>query len=413
MTRRYPTSRAVALGLTTALVATAAEAQQIQFWTQNFSTESANEALEAIAQEFEASHPGVDIVFTLRATDEHKTALRVSAGSDSGPDIYFNWAGLGLGGEYVQAGMSLPLDKYYEQFGWNEELLPTATAFADDFAEGLHGVPYTFKGEALYYNKALFEKAGITAEPQTYDELLAAAEALKAEGIPAITFGGTVNWHVMRLMDVLLETKCGAETHDKLIAMEANWSTTPCAAESFAELKNWSDNYFLKPFMGISQQQSFSLFVAGRAAMMLEGSWLVQQLSESSDLENFGIFPFPTGTDRLYGFAEYHYVSSKSKNPDLAAEFLDYFLSTDVQQRFLGTMATNSVNANVKHENPRPLDAEWNEIFATYDQMFVNGDQGFPGNVTTEYFRVINEVASDTMEPQAAADAMQSFIDNL
>lgn len=404
---------AALLGAATICATAGVQAQEINFWTINFSNQAANKALESIAQEFEAKHPGVDVVFTQRAVDEHKTALRVAAGSDTGPDIYFSWAGLGLGGEYVQAGMSAPLDDYYKKYNWKDELLPTAAAFADDFAEGMHGVPFTFKGEALYYNKTLFEKAGITKEPETYEELLAAAGALKEQGIPAITFGGTVNWHVMRLMDVILETKCGAQTHDDLMAMKANWSTTPCAADSFAELKTWSDNYFLKPFMGISQQQSFSLFVAGRAAMMLEGNWLVQQLSEASDLNNYGLFPFPTGTKRLYGFAEYNYVSSKSKNPDLAAEFLDYFISTDVQQRYLGTMATSSINSKVKYENQRPLEVEWTEIFGAYDQMFVNGDQAFPGNVTTEYFRVINEVASDNMEPKAAADALQSFIDNL
>jgi raffinose/stachyose/melibiose transport system substrate-binding protein len=344
--------------------------------------------------------------------DDHKTALRVAAGSDSGPDIYFMWAGLGLGGEFVTAGLSLPLDSYYETYGWNDSLVPTAVAFADDYEGGLHGVPYTFKGEVVYYRKDLFEQAGITEEPQTYDELKAAAEKLKEAGIPAFTFGGTVNWHVMRLMDVLLETTCGADVHDQLIAMEVSWSGTACATEAFQELQWWAQNHFLAPFMGIDQAQSFNLFVAGRAAMMLEGSWLVEQLSEVSDLENFGIFSFPTGTDRLYGFAEYHYISAKSDIPDLAAEFLDYFNSTDVQQRYLGTFTTNSVNSEVVYENQRPLDAEWGEIFATYDQMFVNGDQGFALAQTTEYFRVINEVASGNLEPQAAADAMQAFIDS-
>ena len=77
-------------------------------------------------------------------------------------------------------------------------------------------MPYTFHGEALYYNKALFAKAGIASEPKTYDEFVADAAKLAAAGIPAFTFGGTVNWHVMRLMDVILETECGAEKHDAL-----------------------------------------------------------------------------------------------------------------------------------------------------------------------------------------------------
>lgn len=409
------TNRILAAGLlgSVAAMAMPAAAQEIDIWTLNFSSDAANQALESIAEEFEAMHDGVDVTFTMRGVDEHKTALRVAAGSDTGPDIFFSWAGLGLGGEYVNAGMSLPLDDYYEEYGWTDTLLPSAAAFADIYEGGKHGVPFTFKGEVIYYNKTLFEQAGITEEPGTYEELVAAAEALKEEGIPAIAFGGTVNWHVMRLMDVLLETKCGAETHDALIGMEVSWSETPCATEAFTELETWAENYFLTPFMGIDNSQAFNLFAAGRAAMMLEGNWLVQQLAEATDVDNFGIFPFPTGTDRLYGFAEYHYIATNSDAPDMAAAFLDYFNSAEVQQEHLGAFATNSINSEVTYEGLRPLDAEFNDIFAEYQQMFVNGDQGFPANVVPEYFRVINEVASGNMAPQEAADTLQDFIENV
>jgi raffinose/stachyose/melibiose transport system substrate-binding protein len=75
--------------------------------------------------------------------------------------------------------------------------------------------------------------------------------------------------------------------------------------------------------MGIDQGQSFNLFLAGRAAMMLEGNWLVGQLKNANKLADYGVFPFP-GASRLYGFAEYDYISTKSKNPDIAAKFLNY-----------------------------------------------------------------------------------------
>lgn len=389
-----------------------AAAQDLTLWTLNFSSQAANELMEKIADDFAAANPGTSVEIVTRGTDDHKTALRVAAGSDRGPDIFFSWAGLGLGGEYINAGLSLPLDAYYEQYGWDDELAPAAASFSRIYEGGRHGVPYTFKGEALYYNKALFEQAGITAEPTNYDELIAAAEQLKAAGIPAITFGGTVNWHVMRLMDVILEAQCGAEMHDQLTSMTVSWATEPCVEASFAEMDTWSRNYILSPFMGIDQAQSFNLFVAGRAAMMLEGDWLVQQLDEVTDLENIGMFPFPTGTGRLYGFAEYHYISSKSPNPDLAAQFLDFFISQDVQQETLGVFSTTSINQNVSYDNVRPLDQEWLDVFAEYGEVYMNGDQAFPLDVTTEYFRVINEVAGGTMAPADAGPTLQTFIDN-
>ena len=146
--------------------------------------------------------------------------------------------------------------------------------------------------------------------------------------------------------------------------------------------------------------------------MMLEGDWLVQQLSEAGNLDNYDLFPVPTGTNRLYGFAEYHYISTKSKNPDLAAKFLDYFNSTEVQQSVLGKFSTTSINKHVSYDNMRPLDKKWLDIFNTYDKVYMNGDQAFPLDVTTEYFRVINEVASGNMKPADASAAMQTFIHN-
>ncbi|MBK0023836.1 extracellular solute-binding protein [Ochrobactrum sp. S46] len=397
----------LALGVATA----PAHAEKLTIWTLNFDNNAANVALKKVATDFEVANPDVQVEIVQRAIDEHKTALRVAAGSNRGPDIYFSWAGLGLGGEYVKAGLSLPLDKYYTEYKWNDDLLPASAAFADLYPGGKHGVPFTFKGEGVYYNKKLFEQAGITEEPKTYDELLAAAQKLKDAGIPAFTFGGSVNWHVMRLMDVILETKCGAEKHDALKAMQADWAVEPCAKDAFEEFGKWTKDYTLQPFMGIDNKQSYSLFTAGRAAMMLEGDWLVSQLNGTGvNLDDYGIFTFPTDTGRLYGFGEYNYISSKSKNPDIAAKFLDYFLSTDVQQDLVGQISAVSVNKNVKYQNQKPLEAEWLDIFNKYSNVYMNGDQAFPLDVTTEYFRVINSVAAGDMTSDDAAKQMQTFI---
>ncbi|KRB55165.1 ABC transporter substrate-binding protein [Rhizobium sp. Root708] len=401
-----------ALAMSAALVAGAANAGEVKIWTLTFDNNSANVAWDKIIKEFEAANPGVTVTREGRSVDEHKAALRVAAQSSQGPDIYFMWAGLGLGGEFVKAGLSKPLDEAYTKYDWDKRLVGTAGSFSKIYPGGRNGVPYTFHGEGIYYNKELFAKAGIAAPPTTYDELKADAAKLKQAGIPAMTFGGTVNWHLMRLMDVILEAKCGAEKHDQLMDMKLDWGTEACAAASFQELNDWSQNYILKPFMGIDNSQSFNLFLANRAAMMVEGDWLVSQLAESKKIDNFDLFPFPTGTDRLYGFAEYLYVSAKSPNSEDATKFLDYLLSDKVQQENLGAFGSISVNANVKYSNVSALDQKWMDIFGKYTKIYMNGDQAFPLDVTTEYWRVINEVASGNIKPDDAGKTLQTFIAN-
>ena len=410
--KKMAATAASALTLAAILAGGAVRADELKVWTLTFDNNSANAAWTKIIKDFEAANPGIKISREGRSVDEHKAALRVAAQSSQGPDIYFMWAGLGLGGEFVKAGLSKPLDEYYEKYGWDKRLTPSAASFSKLYEGKRHGVPYTFHGEGIYYNKALFEKAGIKSVPQTYDELKEDAAKLKKAGIAAFTFGGSVNWHVMRLMDVILESKCGADKHDQLMDMKLDWSSEPCATASFEELNDWSQNYILKPFMGIDNSQAFKLFLANRAAMMLEGDWLVDQLRGAKKLDGINLFPFPTGTDRLYGFAEYLYVSAKSAHPDDAATFLDYLLSDKVQQESLGAFGSISVNSNVKYEKVDALDQKWIDIFGKYKKIYMNGDQAFPLDVTTEYFRVINEVASGNMKPADAGKTLQTFISN-
>ncbi len=388
----------------------ASQAQEIKFWTLSFDNPEMAKTFQSIIKDFEAANPGVTIKLENRGTDEHKSALRVAGGSDQAPDIYYMWGGLGLGGEFVKSGLALPMDKYYAQYKWDDEFTEPALAASKQYPGGRYGLPFTFRGEAIYYNKALFEKAGITSLPTSYDELLADADKLTKAGIPPFTFGGTVNWHVMRLMDEILELKCGPEKHDALMAMKLSWADEPCTTQSFEELHKWTSKYILKPFMGIDQQQSFNLFLAGRAAMMLEGNWLVGQLKNANKLADYGVFPFP-GASRLYGFAEYNYISTKSKNPDIAAKFLNYLEVDPGSASQCRTLRRpENVNKNVKSSSTDQLDLDWGKIFGQFHDVFVNGDQAFPLDVTTEYFRVINEVASDHLDPKAAAGELQKFI---
>lgn len=390
-----------------------ASADELTLWTLSYSSEKQKNSFKQAKEAFEAKSAGNTVETVHRGTDEHKTALRVAAGSDTGPDVYTMWAGLGLGGEYVNAGLSLDMSKYYEKYGWADRVSIPSQAFVEAYSTGKHGVPYRFSGEAVYYNQTIFDEVGIDAEPTNYEEMKDAALKLKEKGYAAFTFGGSVNWHVMRLMDVLLETTCGAEKHDALTSMALDWSIEPCAEAAFAELKWWSDDHILAPFMGIDHKQAATLWYSKRAAMMLEGDWMVNAIDESTDVGDYGIFPFPTGTNRLYGFAEYLYVSGKSSNADLAAEYIDMFISTSFQTEIVGAFGALSVNLDVElPDDALALHKEWNEIFSKSGGTFVNGDQAFPLSVTTEYFRIINEVASGGMDSKSAADAMATFITN-
>ena len=136
-------------------------------WWLLTGNDNRNAAVDQIIAEFEEANPNISIVIERRATDPHKEALRVAAGTDAFPDLYFMWSGLGLGGEFVNAGMSEDITRYYEQYGWEDFLSVPALAGASQYGDAYHGVLDRSRGEVIYYRKDLFEQAGITEEPTT------------------------------------------------------------------------------------------------------------------------------------------------------------------------------------------------------------------------------------------------------
>lgn len=374
--------------------------------------DSQKAAWNAIVADFEAANPGITITTEQRAIDAHKEALRQVSGTKAGPDVYWYWEGQGLGGSLVKASMSKDLSDYYAQYKWENRFSSAALAGVKQYG-GYHGVPWTVQGEALFYNKDLFAQAGIAEVPATYDELVAAADKLLAAGITPIEFGGTVNWHVMRLLDSLLETKCGAKTMDDIMGKKANWGQTPCVTGAFTELKTWADKYLNKGFISMSNDDSSQLFFQGKAAMALEGTWFDSNIKDNGlDPAKVGIFPFPTGTDRLYGFGEAFYINANSTKADNAAKFLDFITGATSQAKAVGAWAATSVNKEVQPAGSNPLDALWPPIFESARGMYVNSDQALSLEETTEYWRIQNAVAIGQMAPAEAGKTMQAFIDS-
>lgn len=369
-------------------------------------------AINALIDEFEKQNDGVTIKLEQRSVDEHKTALRQVAGTDAGPDIYWYWEGSGLGGELVDAGMSLDLTDYYDEYGWEDRFTAASMSGITQYG-GFNGVPWSQQGEGLYYNKKLFAQAGITTAPTTYDELVDAAQKLKDADITPIEFGGTVNWDVMRLLDSLIETECGADIADELNMGDGDWGSEECVTTAFTELKTWGDDYLNEGFMGINNDDAAQLFFSGQAAMSLEGTWYNAQVVDNGmNPDDIGIITFPTDTGRLYGFGEAFYINAASGKADLAAKFLDFGTSTEGQEIVGSAWAALSVNKDVAVDDSNPLNAVWADLFNQADGGYTNNDQNFSTAETTEYWRIQNSVLTGDIDPADAGTEFQKFRDS-
>lgn len=130
---------------------------------------------DAAREDFAAKHPDVDVEFVAQPFDQYYTLLGTAIQSGQGPDIVMFNAGAQL---RSRTDSLLPLDDYVSAA---RDRLTGWEGFEAD--ETTYAVPLTLQGHPIYYNKALYEEAGLDPEtpPSTWAEFEATCEAIASE----------------------------------------------------------------------------------------------------------------------------------------------------------------------------------------------------------------------------------------
>jgi raffinose/stachyose/melibiose transport system substrate-binding protein len=248
--------------------------------------------------------------------------------------------GLSDMGALVKAGLLLDLTAYAEQYGWVEKLsqgIVTRNSFTADgatFGEGnLYGVPPVAELIGVFYNKQIFEDAGLSV-PTTFAEFEAALETLKAAGVTPIVFGNLDAWPAIHTYSEIQNALIDRAYLDDFIfgRSEAGFDT-PENLQAAQTLAAWVDaGYFTPFFEGIGYDDSWRLFGEGEGAMILTGSWISGELLNMAEPDAFGFFltpPVEAGAPRMSvgGTSLAYGIRATTANPDLAAEYIDWMMS--------------------------------------------------------------------------------------
>ncbi len=155
----------------------------------------------------------------------------------------------------------------------------------------LKSIPYQPNVFAFFYNVDLFEQAGITAAPKTWDELLDACAKLKAAGITPMTMDDAyatcvIGYHLGRYV---------GEDGVRKIVTEGLWDD-PAVLQMAKDIEELASNGYYSEYVGTNvwpQGQNVEL-AGGQVAMYLNGSWLPNEVKATAG-ENFrwGCFAYP------------------------------------------------------------------------------------------------------------------------
>ena len=113
---------------------------------------------QGIADAYTAAHPNVKINITILENEAFKTKLATSLQSGDVPDLFQSWGG---GIMAAQADAGALKDITADIASWKDTINPGALSIYS-YKGVQYGVPWDMGMIGVWYNKALFTKAGIT-----------------------------------------------------------------------------------------------------------------------------------------------------------------------------------------------------------------------------------------------------------
>ena len=408
-----PAEEAPAAEETTAEEAPAAEAVELTLGSWRVDDV---DAWDTILAAFNAEHPNITVNFDPTNPPDYNATLRTQLETGTAPDLFFvrSFAtGLELFNEgYVASLADLP--------GLEESVpagarAPWATAEGESFA-----VPIAAVSHGIYYNQDLFEANGI-AVPQTWEELMAAAQTLQDAGVTPFANGTKDEWDINEvvMMSLIPNNIGGIDGRMAYLNGERCFNDADMVA-AYTQIQDLAP-YLPDGYTATSYYDSQQLFVQGEAAMMFDGSWSISAFEKDAPDFNWSVFAVPPaeGKDQYISF---HMDSAIGMNPttenaEAASTFLEWLETEAFGEAFgNGVPGFFPVSNNVPTlTNPIANEfLSFNGKAAGTDIRFVwekllGSPEGAPSTYTVMNDGVIAVLAGE-QTPQEAADALQEAI---
>ncbi|MEC0270301.1 ABC transporter substrate-binding protein [Paenibacillus anseongense] len=305
---------------------------KITFW--NVETNDLRQALlNQSIQAFNQTHKAVQIVPYFYEVETYKAKLKLSMISGKMPDLFYYWTGESF--KYMVDSQIIAdlTEKMQERPAFMKQFYPEALQYAT-YYDRLYGLPHTTSHVVFWYNKRIFAQYGIMP-PQTWDELMSAAQQLLNNGIPPFTVSGKERWPLLNWF-AYLSNRMGGSTPFQHAIKKTGDFTDPAFLEGAQLFRGLiTAKMFVPGFLGLDGPKAEDILLKGEAAMYLQGDWVAEKMLSNPDI---GYFRFPTvhgkGDPQVYygGYSSGWAISANS-NRDAAFEVLSSMLGMEERKK--------------------------------------------------------------------------------
>jgi multiple sugar transport system substrate-binding protein len=356
----------------------------ITFW-HGWSAPSEVKAIQATIDAFEKANPNITVKAVGNITDD-KINQALRAGGPDAPDVVSSFTTDNVG-EFCNSHAFVDLTPFMQKSGIDPKTtFPAAQLAYTQYNGDQCALPLLSDAYGLYYNKTMFQAAGITSPPKTLSEFDADAVKLtKQTGDGYSQLGFMPNYHFYE----------STITH-----FAAQWSPTYFTSDGKSNVANdpgikaameWQKGLVDK-LGGFSKLEKYrssfgdefsnnNAFMTGQVAMIIDGEWRAGMIDASNSKVDYGVAPFPVPDDMADQYGKGYTtgtivgIASTSDKQNAAWKFVQYLTTnTDAVVSF----------ANAIHNVPSTTDAlaspkvDQNPAFQTFIKIAQN-----PNSTTT------------------------------
>ena len=302
----------------TAVTASAADKKEVVIWDY-FETDAQKQMMQSLIDEFNASQDEYEASHVYVPFADYEKQLTLGIASGELPDLVI-LDGCGMA-SFIQLGLFGDISD--ADINWDEYMEgPMESTMLD----GNHyGIPFATNCTALFYNKDLFDAAGIDYpdENTTWDEFHEMAKALTKDGVSG--FGNA------------------ATNTDEGTFQCLQWLYT--AGGSYTDIEDGVDAYKLmqemiedgswtKECVNWTQSDVNNNFMAGNLAMQQNGPWQIPGIEANAPDLNYGVTVLPkkdADSEQATSILGGENMGVVNKDDTSGAEaFLKYYDQTDV-----------------------------------------------------------------------------------
>ncbi len=308
----------VAVALCTASLATTARAAATQVTLEGWSSsEQENKLLQQIIDTFNKNNPDVSV--KLKQVPDYDTTLAKDLASGAPPDVFYIDSFRFL--DLINAGALMPVGAKLQNVDDFYPSLKDAFTYQGQF----YCPPKDFSTLGLFVNSDMLAKANLKP-PTTWDELQAAAKALTTKDVAGIVLPNDLARFIAFVY------QAGATVTDPgFTKMTIN------SPEGLQALKFYTDLYVngnAKTPQDLGAGWAGEAFSKQKAAMAVEGNWLVPVMKSDAPNVKYQVVELPAGPKgkATMAFTVCYGMPASGKNSDAALKLVDFLTGPEGMQ---------------------------------------------------------------------------------